>query len=61
MSPKNVKTVRNRALRVARLCKQLAAEQPDAQFSYVGSRLSGELRRASLDLTRALADMRKGS
>lgn len=59
MSPKNVKSVRNRALRVARLCKQLQAEQPDTKFSYNGSALSGELRRASMDLTRALAAMRK--
>lgn len=34
-------------------------DERETKFSYFGSKNTGSLRRASLDLTRALADMRK--
>lgn len=60
MNAKSLRAVRARALRVARLCKKaLVAHETDNTLFICGSRLTGELRRASMDLTRALADMRK--
>jgi hypothetical protein len=60
MDEPRVKKVRNRALRVARLCKELLAD-PNKDWRLIGSKKSGELRRASMDLTRALAELRKSS
>lgn len=49
------------AERFAAVAKRLRDEWRKAEIDYpvVGTRLSGSVRRASLDLTRALADMRK--
>ena len=61
MNAKTVRTARKRALRVARLCRLVLEKHDKEEYSYFGSALTGELRRASLDLTRALADMRRSS
>jgi uncharacterized membrane protein YoaK (UPF0700 family) len=36
----------------------LAMEEPDMAVTITGSKVTGNLRRASMELTRALADMR---
>lgn len=43
---------------VIALAKEAESENPDSRFIY-GSKTSGALRRRSMDLTRALAEMRK--
>lgn len=46
------------AERFIRLAKDAAAELPDQGYQITGNRKSGAARRASMDLTRALADLR---
>jgi hypothetical protein len=57
----NIKAVRLAAMRVVRLCNDAENELEVSGYrSYImGPKTSGALRRASLDLTRALAEMRK--
>ncbi len=54
-----------RILHAERMAKQFIAsvscllKSPNKDYEIVGSKLSGTVRRASMDLTRALAEMRK--
>lgn len=65
MSPSNIRTAITEARRfVATAEALLAREKDDREAGYrtyplTGSKASGATRRASLDLTRALAEMRK--
>lgn len=60
MENKSVLKAVDEARRFVELAVVVLHEERKTQFSYFGSKYTGSLRRASLDLTRALADMRKG-
>ena len=53
-----IEAARREALRFADLAVKLV-KHTEAQTLLYGSAMSGQLKRASLDLTRALAEMRK--
>lgn len=60
MNPKSVKTAEVEAKRFLEAISKVEKSQPDApSYGYNTSKETGALRRASLDLTRALAEMRK--
>ena len=65
MRPKNVLIVKTECKRVLERIKQLERNEPEMfngpeQHSYfIGSKQTGALKRTSMDLTRALASMRK--
>jgi hypothetical protein len=65
MTPQNIRAAITEAKRFVRAAElALACEKADEDSSYrtyplAGSKASGATRRASLDLTRALAEMRK--
>lgn len=60
MTQESLIAARIEAERFVRLAKQLEAEVETSDYDTIfGNRTSGSVRRASMDLTRALADMRR--
>lgn len=60
MNGSKVRAVRALAEEVVELCDDvLKAESEQGPSAFYGSALTGELRRRSMDLTRALAEMRR--
>lgn len=58
----NSKTVKIAAAEAKRFLKAVRAyEENPPYYDFVGNKETGALRRASMDLTRALADMRRAS
>jgi hypothetical protein len=59
MTTDQLKTVRRMLADMDTKCAKLLSQEKDAIGSIRGSALSGAVRRASMELTRALADLRK--
>jgi len=58
MRKADVDKVKQEIKRLLAAIKDLEAEQPVRAISYYGGKASGAVKRASMDLTRALSDMR---
>ena len=59
MNLEKILEVRNEAERFIHEVAKLVSESPNKDWEITGSKLSGSVRRASLDLSRKLAEMRK--
>lgn len=59
MQVEQIKVARSLAMKFIHLADELTKSQDPQNLLLFGSKLSGALRRSSLDLTRALAEMRK--
>ena len=61
MTPEKIKTVQAEAQRLFKAVSKMEAAAKEEGGSYIryGSKLSGAVRRASMDLTRALSDLRR--
>jgi hypothetical protein len=59
MKIQNVQEAATLAARFIELAKLSMAESDEKYYSIQASKISGALRRCSMDLTRALAEMRK--
>ena len=62
MKGTDIEKVRREANRLSALCREALDELGAMEYGdryYSGTKTSGALRRASLDLTRSLAEMRK--
>ena len=59
MTGKNIRTAMEVAQEFIKVVRKMEDEDSSFRESYTSPRTRGELRRKSLDLSRALADMRK--
>lgn len=59
MKPETLQTTVEEAWRFLRAADRLAKVRADGSGSYANPREQGAVRRSSLDLTRALADLRR--
>ena len=59
MNTRTLQTAIAEAERFLDLARELQSEQRGAAVYFTGSRITGATRRASMDLTRALADLRR--
>ena len=59
MTGKNIREAKALALEFIKIVHKMEHEDSSFRESYTSPRTRGELRRKSLDLSRALADMRK--
>lgn len=61
MNKSNIRKVRDLCIEVRELCGDVTRELGEDHCYIIGTPKSAELRRRSMDLTRALADMRKAN
>lgn len=59
MKRADITNVKTEIARLSKTIKVLETQQPDPKFGFCGSKETGAVKRASMDVTRALADLRR--